>query len=216
MLSPASSSIHSGQSQLYTVDGFDAFGNPRGDQTADAVFSITPNGACSANRCTATTPGAHTVTAHVGSAAGSATLAVSAPVVPGAPSVVSVTPSLKQIAVAYAAPVSDGGAPITGYTAKCTSSDGGVAKSVLGTVSPILVTNLTNSKTYTCTVVAKNAVGSGPASAPSSAVMLPVVPGAPSVVSVTPSLHADRGGVRGAGVGWWCADHGLHRELHVE
>ena len=79
----------------------------------------------------------------------------------------------RQIGVAFAAPASDGGAPITGYTASCTSSDGGVAKTVNGTGSPILVTGLTKAKTYTCSVVAKNAVGSGPVSTPSAAVVVP-------------------------------------------
>jgi hypothetical protein len=41
------------------------------------------------------------------------------------------------------------------------------------TVSPILVTGLTKAKTYTCTALARNAVGSGPVSTPSAAVVVP-------------------------------------------
>ena len=52
------------------------------------------------------------------------------------------------------------------YTATCTSSNGGVTKSVAGTGSPISVTGLTTGKTYTCTVKAHNARGYGLSSAP--------------------------------------------------
>ena len=55
------------------------------------------------------------------------------------------------------------------YTATCTSSNGGVTKSVAGTGSPISVTGLTTGKTYTCTVKAHNARGYGLSSAPSAA-----------------------------------------------
>jgi hypothetical protein len=91
---------------------------------------------------------------------------------PPAPFVSSVTPGVGQIVVAFVAG-SDGGAPITGYTAKCTSSNGGTAKSVNGTGSPITVSGLSKTKAYTCTVTAKNAVGTGPASAPSASVVVP-------------------------------------------
>jgi len=54
---------------------------------------------------------------------------------------------------------------VTGYTASCTSSDGGTPGSQAGATSPIIVTGLTDGKTYTCTVTATNAVGTGAASA---------------------------------------------------
>ncbi len=55
------------------------------------------------------------------------------------------------------APGATNGAAITKYTATCTSSDGGVTKARVGSRSPVVVTALTATKLYTCTVSATNA-----------------------------------------------------------
>ncbi len=89
-------------------------------------------------------------------------------VVPGAPTIGVVTPGDGQASVAFSAPASGGGAAISGYTATCASSDGGATGSQSGAASPLAVTGLTNGKTYTCSVIAANSVGSGSASAASS------------------------------------------------
>jgi hypothetical protein len=60
-IAPHLASILPGGSQAYTAEGFDGFGNSRGDSTAGTSFSIT-NGSCTGAVCTATTYGAHTVT----------------------------------------------------------------------------------------------------------------------------------------------------------
>jgi chitinase len=82
--------------------------------------------------------------------------------------------------VYFSPPVSGGG----GFTYTVTVSPGGAT--VMGSASPIKVTNLTNGVTYTFTVTATNALGTGPASAPSNPVTparrapLPPDPPAPS------------------------------------
>jgi hypothetical protein len=72
-----------------------------------------------------------------------------------------------KITVAFSAPF-NGGKPITGYRVSCTSSNGGVAASNDRSTSPIVVTGLTNGRSYTCTVRARNANGFGSASHQSS------------------------------------------------
>jgi hypothetical protein len=74
--------------------------------------------------------------------------------------------------VTFTAPANNGAA-INGYSAKCTSSNGGVAKTATragSSSTPISVTGLTQFKTYTCTVTASNSRGVSPASVPSAAV----------------------------------------------
>lgn len=90
---------------------------------------------------------------------------------PGAPSVTTVAAQVRAIAVSFTAPTNRGSGPIAGYTAKCTSSNGGTAGSLGGPTSPLTVTGLTAAKTYTCTVTARNAVGTGPPSLPSARVV---------------------------------------------
>lgn len=85
---------------------------------------------------------------------------------PGAPTGVTATAGAGQATVSFTAPSSTGGSPITGYTV--TSSPGGITAS--GASSPITVSGLTNGTAYTFTVTATNAIGTGPASAPSNSV----------------------------------------------
>lgn len=88
--------------------------------------------------------------------------------VPGAPtSPVGTIVSPTKVSVAFVAPVSDGGDPITSYTV--TSTPGGFSKS--GTTSPIVVTGAFVTATgYTFKVVATNSVGNSAASAASGSV----------------------------------------------
>lgn len=102
----------------------------------------------------------------------------SAPTAPAAPSGVSAVPGDRSATVSWTAP-RDGGAAIEEYT--ITPYLGSVAQAVTRvTGSPpgtsATVNGLTNGTSYTFTVTATNAIGSGPASSPSSA----VTPSAPS------------------------------------
>jgi DNA-binding beta-propeller fold protein YncE len=107
--------------------------------------------------------------------------------VPGVPTAVSATAGSGQASVAFTAPASNGGSVITGYTVTATSTatpvNGG--QTATGSGSPILVAGLTNGDSYTFTVRATNAIGSGAVSAASTS----VTPTAP-VASATPPAAA--------------------------
>jgi hypothetical protein len=95
-----------------------------------------------------------------------------APTVPAAPGSVTATAGNQSANVSWTAPA-NGGSPITRYTV--TPYLGGIAQpstQVAGSppVTAATITGLTNGSSYTFTVSASNAVGAGPASAPSQAV----------------------------------------------
>src|SRR5262249_37611256 len=103
-----------------------------------------------------------------------------------APTILSVTPGNGQATVAFAAPASNGGLPITSYTV--VSSPGGITASAVA--SPLTITGLTNGTAYVFTVYATNVAGNGPTSAPSSPAVTPTgPPSAPTITSVTAGDH---------------------------
>jgi len=102
--------------------------------------------------------------------------------IPGPPTVQACSPGDQCVTVAWAAPASSGGMPLIGYVVE-SSHDGG-ATWVLGdhpspSTTSATLTSLANGIPYIVRVAAVNAVGRGPASAPSA----PTVPmGLPSEV----------------------------------
>lgn len=86
---------------------------------------------------------------------------------PSAPQGLTATPLPGAIRLDFTAPANDGGAYVTGYTATC-----GMVSASAAT-SPVTVSGLVAGMSYTCTVVATNYAGSGPASA--SAMAIPLV-----------------------------------------
>ncbi|MDQ1381823.1 MAG: hypothetical protein QOJ71_2542 [Actinomycetota bacterium] len=99
--------------------------------------------------------------------------------VPGAPSQPTSVAGDGRITVSFVAPF-DGGSALTGFGVSCVSANGGVPGLASGAGSPIAVVGLSNGKSYTCQVSAKNTNGPGPASAPSPAVVPNAVPSAPA------------------------------------
>ena len=106
---------------------------------------------------------------------------------PGAPQIGAATPGDREVSLAFGAPASDGGSPITGYTATCNPGNVGAQ----GTGSPIVVGSLANGTSYACSVRATNAVGTGPASQIVQATPR-TVPDAPQSVSATPGNGSAR------------------------
>jgi len=94
--------------------------------------------------------------------------------VPGAPTGASAMAATASATVSWVAPSSNGGSPITGYTV--TSSPGSRTCSTTGALT-CTVTGLTGGVSYTFTVTATNAIGTGPASTPSNAVTPPAPSG---------------------------------------
>ncbi len=121
-----------------------------------------------------------TNTCTVNSLAGALRVTVSFVAVPGAPTIGTATGGDAQATVTFTAPASDGGSAIIDYTA--TSTPGGFTGTASS--SPITVTGLANGTAYTFKVTARNAVGIGPASAPSNSVT-PVAPTFTLTVSKT-------------------------------
>ena len=124
--------------------------------------------------------------------------AVIVPTLPGAPTDVRAAPSVANpstggLTVVFSSPANDGGSAITQFTASCTSGDGGASVSTSATSTALSVTGLTTAKSYTCTVRATNVVGSGPASTPSTPIVVGV-PRAPTAINIAPGPANSRTG----------------------
>jgi hypothetical protein len=146
----------------------------------------------------------------VGTGPASAPVSVTIPTAPTvAPSPVAAVSSLNhgEIVVEFQ-PVPDvapsnGGAPITGYTARC-SSPGRATRSAVATVGPfgaISVSRVTTGASYTCTVSASNLVGTGPSSSPTNTVVPGVHALSPTITSLVPASGPTAGGTRVAILG---------------
>jgi len=114
--------------------------------------------------------------------------------VPDAPTIGTATAGNAQVSVTFTAPSNVGGGAITSYIAVAKDSSSGAVFTNTGASSPIVVTGLTNGNTYTVTVAATNAFGTGPLSAASNS----VTPSVPVVTSTVDYLVVAGGGGGGA------------------
>lgn len=98
------------------------------------------------------------------------------PVPPSDPTSLVATPGVASATLRWHAPLSDGGSPVTGYTA--TSSPGALRCTSVGPACRVM--GLADGAAYTFTVVAHSAAGTSGRSAASA----PVVPGHPSATTL--------------------------------
>lgn len=94
---------------------------------------------------------------------------------PQAPTLLSVQPGNGSATLAFSAPSDTGGSAILDYTATCG------AQSITGTASPLTVVGLVNGVQLSCSLVARNAIGSSVAS--NSLSVTPVAPPQPPTLT---------------------------------
>jgi hypothetical protein len=106
-------------------------------------------------------------------------------VAPGAPTIGTARGGDTKARVNFTAPSYNGGSAVTGYTVTATDQSNSLngGQTAEGTSTSIAVTGLTDGDSYTFTVTATNAVGTGVPSGPSNAVVSDPLP---SVSSISP------------------------------
>lgn len=167
------------------ITSYTATSNPGG---ITGTINQSGSGSITVTGLTNGTPYTFTVTAtnEAGESAPSvASNSVTPAQVPDAPAIGTVTAGNGQATVPFTAPVSDGGATITSYTA--ISSPGNISATVNQSGSgSITVTGLTNGTAYTFTVFATNAIGNSAASSASNSVTPSTIPGVPTIGTAVP------------------------------
>ncbi|UEG49904.1 fibronectin type III domain-containing protein [Ferruginibacter lapsinanis] len=106
--------------------------------------------------------------------------------VPTAPTITGITPGNTQLIVAFTAPSSDGGSPITNYKYSTNGGSTFTALSPASTTSPLTINGLTNGTPYNVQIRAVNAMGDGAATATTAATPA-TTPGAPTITTIAPS-----------------------------
>jgi hypothetical protein len=112
---------------------------------------------------------------------------------PTAPQNVTATAGDGKVKVTWDPPVSDGGSPITGYTVTASRNASNHKANFGPSATSGTIRSLINGKTYTVTVVAKNANGAGPASAPLTVTLDAVDPPPTTTTTTTGPPAGDDG-----------------------
>jgi fibronectin type 3 domain-containing protein len=130
----------------------------------------------------------------VGESARSNEISATAWNVPGAPTLTSAKAVKDAIVLAWSAPASNGGTPVTGYRIYRTANGSGELLATVGTVTTYTDTSGSVGTTYSYTVSAVNDIGEGPRSNALSATAVSL-PG-------TPTLTSAQVGKNGVALGW--------------
>ena len=118
---------------------------------------------------------------------------------PGPPQNVTATAGDGKVKVTWDPPASDGGSPITGYTVTASRNASNFKASFGPSATSGTIRSLVNGKTYSVTVVAKNANGAGQASVPVSVTLEAV--DSPTTTTTAPPAGSGGGGDPLAGSG---------------
>jgi hypothetical protein len=110
--------------------------------------------------------------------------AVSAPTTPDTPTITATSTGDGTVTISFTPPESDGGAAITGYTAR--AYNGIATTTASNTSSPVTITGLQNGTPYTITLIATNSVGNSIPTTPFIA-----TPEAPIIPDTTPPILAN-------------------------
>jgi hypothetical protein len=120
---------------------------------------------------------------------------VELPNTPSAPQNVTATDGDGKVKVTWDPPAFDGGSAITGYTVTASRNTSNFKASFGPSVTSGTIRSLINGKTYSVTVMAKNANGAGAASAPISVTLDTVDPPPTTTTTTTaPPANGDTGG----------------------
>ena len=153
------------------------------DGAAACTATLTP-GTPSSGSCalTSTSRGSRTLTATYGGDAAntgsSGTAAHAVADLPAAPTLTQATPGNGRVTLSFGTPADDGGSVLLDYTAACGT------QSATG-VSPLAVTGLANGSPVTCSVTARNVLGTGAPSNVLSATPA-TTPAKPTITGVQP------------------------------
>ena len=167
----------------YTVTPYDNGTAGAPAVVGPSVFSYTFNGVNNGDTYTFTVTATNGVGVGAASPVSNAVVPAAVPDAPATPTATSSAPA--QATVNWTAP-SDEGSDITGYVV--TPYDNGTAGTVVDvgpSVFSYTFNGLNNGDSYTFTVAATNAVGTGIPSSPSNAVVPATVPGAPTIGTAT-------------------------------
>jgi hypothetical protein len=124
---------------------------------------------------------------------------VQIPDTPSAPRDVTASAGDGKVKVTWAPPAFDGGSPITGYTITASRNSSNFKANYDATATSGAIRSLINGKTYSVTVVAKNANGAGAPSAPISVTLDAADP--PTTTTTAPAAGNGGDPVGGAGSG---------------